>query len=138
MRWSDIPWRPTNRVLREFAGAWTLFFAGLAAWQGFVHDRQPLAVTLATLALTVGPLGLAWPQAVRPLLVAAMVVAFPIGWVVSHLLLAVLFYGLFTPLGLVFRLLGRDVLGRRYQPGRTTYWAEKPMPADPRSYLRQF
>ena len=39
-----------------------------------------------------------------------MVLAFPIGWTVSQVILAVMFYGLFTPIGLVFRLIGRDPL----------------------------
>lgn len=138
MRWSDIPWKPTNRTLREFAAVWTVFFAGLAAWQGFVSDRPALAVVLAVLAVTVGPLGLVWPQAIRPLFVAATVVTFPIGWVISRVVLACLFYGLFTPIALFFRLTGRDALCRRYQPNRATYWAEKPMTSDPRSYINQF
>ena len=36
-----------------------------------------------------------------------MIVAFPIGWAVSHIMLAALFYGLFTPVALVFRTIGR-------------------------------
>ena len=39
-----------------------------------------------------------------------MVLAFPIGWTVSQVMLALMFFGLFTPIGLVFRLIGRDPL----------------------------
>ena len=41
-----------------------------------------------------------------------MVLAFPIGWTVSQVILLLMFYGLFTPIGLVFRLIGRDPLHR--------------------------
>ncbi len=41
-----------------------------------------------------------------------MILAFPIGWTVSQVMLAVMFFGLFTPIGLVFRLIGRDPLHR--------------------------
>jgi hypothetical protein len=61
----------------------------------------------------------------------------PIGWIVSHLLLGVLFFGLFTPVGLVFKLIGRDALARRYAPERASYWESKPGARDIRSYLRQ-
>ena len=42
-----------------------------------------------------------------------MVLAFPIGWTVSLVLLGLVYYGLFTPIGLVFRLVGRDALQLR-------------------------
>ena len=68
--------------------------------------------------MTLGPLGLIWPRLLRPIYVAWMVLAFPIGWTISQLILAVMFYGLFTPIGLVFRLIGRDPLLRARLPGR--------------------
>jgi hypothetical protein len=67
-----------------------------------------------------------------------MVLAFPIGWAVSLLTLGLVYYGLFTPLGLAFRLVGRDALGLRPRPGATTHWAPRPAVADVRRYFRQF
>jgi hypothetical protein len=136
--WSDIFVERSRRTLRQFAGLWTVFLTGLACWQGFVHGRVALAVVLAALAWTVGPLGLVWPQAIRPVFVACMVVTFPVGWVVSRLALAGLYYLAFTPVALLFRLIGRDALARRYRPELQTYWEPKPQPAGAQSYLRQF
>jgi hypothetical protein len=65
-------------------------------------------------------------------------VTFPFGWAVSHLLLAILFYGLFTPLGLIFRLLGRDPLRRQRPLEQASYWTMKPAATDVRGYFRQF
>jgi hypothetical protein len=138
MQWSDIPLVPSNRVLRQFAVLWIVFFAGLACWHGFLRNHQALAIAFAVLAFTVGPLGLMKPQAIRWMFVGSMVVTFPIGWVVSRLVLACLFYGIFTPVGLVFRLMGRDALHRRHRPDEPTYWTAKPAAAGPKSYLRQF
>ena len=138
MIWSDIPWTPAPRLLRQFAGLWLLFFSGLASVEGFGRDHVGLAILFAVLAATIGPLGLLYPPAIRWLFVGWMVLVFPIGWVVSHVLLACLFYGIFTPLGLWFRLVGRDVLCRRPRPEQPTYWTPKAMATDSRSYLRQF
>src|SRR4051794_35497420 len=113
MRWSDVPLNPPERTLRQFAGLWTAVFAVLACRQGWLSAPGPAALVLVLLGLGGGALGLLWPRAVRPIFVGAVVVTFPIGWAVSHLVLAVLFYAVFTPLGLLFRLLGRDVLCRR-------------------------
>ena len=55
----------------------------------------------------------------------------------THVMLAVIFYCLFTPVAVLFKLLGRDVLGRRLQPAQETYWATKPQAKDVRSYFRQ-
>ena len=138
MYWSDIPMHPSSRTLRQFAGLWLLFFGMLAAWQGLVRDNLLLAWVLMGLAGTVGPLGLVWPGLLRWIYVGWMIAVFPIGWVVSRVVLAVLFYGVFTPIGLVFRLAGRDPLHRRRPAGRTTYWTPKPMATDPCAYFRQF
>src|SRR5436305_1731572 len=138
MQWSDIAWTPPTRTLRQFAGLWLLFVGGLACWHGLVHDRVILAAVLAILALAVGLLGLIKPRAIRPVFLGCLIVTFPIGWVVSRLLLGVLFYGIFTPVALVFRVIGRDALQRRYRPDQSSYWEAKPMPADTRSYLRPF
>ena len=43
---------------------------------------------------------------------------------------AVMYFGLFTPIGLVFRLIGRDPLHRARRPGVESYWTPKPAPAD--------
>jgi hypothetical protein len=138
MRWSDIRFDPPARTLRQFAGLWLVVFLGLACWQGLVKENSGSGLLLAGLALAVGPLGLIKPQFIRPIFVGALIASFPIGWVVSRVLLAVLFYGLFTPLGLCFRLLGRDPLQLRRPRGKETYFLPKGLATDPGSYFNQF
>jgi hypothetical protein len=138
MRWSDIPFSPPPRTLRQFAALWLAFFGGMAAWQGIMRGRVGIAAGLAALALVVGGLGLARPALVRPIFVGWMVLAFPIGWTVSLVLLGLVYYGLFTPIALAFRLTGRDALRLRPRPGDATYWTPRPAVADIRRYFRQF
>lgn len=88
------------------------------------------------LAVIVGFLGLIAPRAVRYVYVAWSVVAFPIGWLVSTVVLGVLFYGMFTPIGLAFRASGRDLLARR-RPPVDSYWRPKPAARTSREYFRQ-
>src|SRR5436190_22888222 len=109
MRWYDLPRRPPTSTLRWFAAIWLVWFAALAGWT-WVNGNATAALALAVAALAVGPLGLVRPAAVRPVFVGALILTFPIGWAVSHLLLGAVFYGVFAPLGLFFRLIGRDVL----------------------------
>jgi len=137
MRWSDLPLKPSPRMLRQFAGLWTFFFAALSAWHGLAHGETRLAAVLIALALTIGPVGIAWPDAVRPIFITWMVLAFPIGWLVSRVVLVTLFL-LIIPAALLFRLTGRDPLMLRRSAGKSSYWTPKAAPPDVRSYLRQF
>lgn len=132
------PFAPTDRMLRQFAALLAVFFVAIAARQEFHQHRHTIATLLAALALTVAPLGLVRPRAIRPLFIASMAVAYPIGWVVSRLVLGVIFYGLFTPVAWLFRLAGRDALLLKPKPRAETYWSRKPSAANPAQYLHQF
>ncbi|HZM96720.1 MAG TPA: SxtJ family membrane protein [Vicinamibacterales bacterium] len=133
----DRAFKPSDRMLRQFAALWVLFF-GAVAWRAFARQQVILAEVLAVAAVTVGPLGLVWPRLIKPIFVTWMMLAFPIGWTVSRIVLGALFYGLFTPLALVFRLRGRDELGLRPRPGPGSYWSPKPAMTDKLRYLRQY
>ncbi|MEX0641314.1 MAG: SxtJ family membrane protein [Pirellulales bacterium] len=128
----------TPRLLRQFAGLWLAIFLALAAWEYLGRDHTTSAAVFAVLALAFGPAGLIKPQWIRPLFALLMAIATPIGWLVSTIVLSVLFYGIFTPLALVFRLMGRDALVRRAPPRGATYWTPKPIVDDPRRYFRQY
>ena len=55
MKWSDLPLKPTARVLRQFAAAWLVFF--LAAIPAFLV--MVLGIFSGNVALMVGFIGLA-------------------------------------------------------------------------------
>jgi hypothetical protein len=74
----------------------------------------------------------------RPLYVALTLISFPIGFALSYVLMAVLFFGLFGLVALVMRLLGRDPLHRRYDPKAATYWSSPRRSRGRRQLLRQF
>lgn len=138
MKWSELPRNPSTRVLRQFAGAWLVFFLAWAAWQGWRMGRTNLALALAGLAVVIGGAGLAVPSMVRWIFVGWMMLAFPIGWVISQLMLGLLYFGIFTPVAAWFRLRGRDELRRHKPAGAATYWQEKETPTDVRRYFRQY
>jgi hypothetical protein len=138
MKWSDIQFSPSSRTLRQFAAAWLVFFLALGAQQYWLRGHPQAGVALGALAVGVGGLGLIAPATVRWLFVAAMVVAFPVGWLVSLLMLLVFYYGVLTPVALIFRLRGRDLLHRKPDPQRASFWLPKQTPVDSRRYFRQY
>ena len=129
---------PNARTLRQFGLIWIFFFAAIAEWEEFHYHRHVLAIVLGVLALTVGPLGVALPQVIRPLFIGWMALAFPIGWIVSRIILGGIFYGGFTPIAWGFRMIGRDALALKRRPAAETYWCPNVAAADKSRYLSQF
>lgn len=74
----------------------------------------------------------------RPIFVGFSYAAYPIGWVVSHVLLLLIFAVVVTPIALLLRLLGKDPLARRLDPSATSYWTPHQARTDVRRYFQQF
>jgi hypothetical protein len=134
----EIDRHPGPRKLRQFA----VLFVAAFGFVGFVVLRRTgsweAALALWAVALVVGAAGLIRPPAIRLVWVGLIYLAFPIGWVVSHLLLAVVLYLVFTPIGLLLRLLGRDPLERRSDPRKESYWTPHRQVDTIERYFRQF
>jgi hypothetical protein len=137
MRWSDIPFRPSSATLRWFAVLLAAFLAGLGCWKWFVRDNGLMAGVLIGSALVVGLIGLPFPMVLRPIFVGWMVLVYPINWIISHLILAIIYYCIFTPVSVFFKLIGRDVLARRFHSEQESYWSDKRSGEGLRSYFRQ-
>ena len=61
------------------------------------------------------------PRLVLPVYVGLMIVAAPIGMVVSFTMMAGIFYLMVSPLGLLFRLFGRDPLHKKLDRSAASY-----------------
>lgn len=136
MKWSDLPLDPSPRILRQFCAAGAVVLGACAIWQAW-REHPARAAILGIGALAFAGVGLLRPALGRPVFVALTVIGFPIGWVVSLILLGAIFYGVFTPLGLLFRAMGRDAL--RLRAGEnSTYWTPKPQARNIRQYFREY
>ncbi len=141
----EMHWHPSDRRLRQF-GILCLVFSSLllARWSrhlgetSLAHQLASPAFIGAIIVSLIGAVGLFKPLVLRPFYVGWMIAAFPIGWMMTKLILGILFYGVFTPLGVCFRILGRDALCLNLQPETHSYWIAKETPDDPRRYLQQF
>jgi hypothetical protein len=136
MRWSDVIAVPKPKMLRQFAGLWLIFFCGVAAWRARHGHEDLRAAVEVTAGLVVGIVGLVRPSAIRPIYTGWMIAAFPIGWTVSRLMVLLMFYVVFTPVALIFRVMGRDALRLRRSQG-SSYWSVKNKAGAAETYLRQ-
>ena len=126
----------TAKTLRQFGGLSLVILGSLACWQWYARHHETTALVLAAVALTLGLAGLVRPETIRPVFTVLVAITTPIGRVVSLILLAVIFYGLFTPVAFLFRWFGRDALQVK-RPARLSHWLQKPAVTDARSYMRQ-
>lgn len=62
----------------------------------------------------------------------------PIGWTVSSLLLAIVWFLVVTPIAVLMRATGRDPMSRRFEPELDSYWEARPPTPDTRRYFRQY
>lgn len=136
MQWSDVTRAQTPKTLRQFGLLCLVVFGGLATWRIVRGQSDVVTVVLWIAALGPGLIGIIAPKALAPVFMAWMAVAFPIGFVVSRILLAMLYFLMFTPVAIVFRLMRRDVL-RLERRSATTYWTSRAQDQDPVSYFRQ-
>jgi len=134
----ELNWHPTRRELRQFSLALIVATAALGGilWWRLGPNQASQILWVAGPAL--GLLGLLVPPAMRPLFIGLSIVAFPIGYVIGFIALALVFYGLVTPIGLVFRLIRRDSLHRRLDRGASTYWIERTHQHTAKRYFQQF
>jgi hypothetical protein len=143
-----IEWKPEARTLRLFGVGSGLILALLGAWVFFrqsifmISLSEPMAhhvgVGLWIAGVVFFLAGMVWAKVLWPIYIGMNVVAFPIGMVVSHVILFVVFYFIFTPIGLFFRLIGRDAMHRTFDPAATTYWTDHEPHPPARRYFRQF
>jgi hypothetical protein len=135
MKFADLPLHPTPRMLRQFAAGWLVCFLALAIRFGLIRHLAP-GLWLGLVAL-VGIPGLLFPRVLYWPFVILTVITFPIGWVMTQLVLAFMFFLVLTPLAIIFRWRRRDSLQLRAR-SQSTFWVKRPEKTPPEKYLKQF
>jgi MFS family permease len=125
---------PSPRQLVVFGAMLPVSFAvlGLIVGHrlGFIGARNGLWVVGAVLTAAY----LAAPRLRRPLYVGMSLASYPIGWLVSHVILLAVFLFVVTPVALLLRVFGHDPMHRRFDYSAQTYW----VPHHPADHLRRY
>lgn len=120
------PVLPSNR-------SFGLTFAVVFSLVALFH---PWAAVLAAITILVTFTRAQW---LAPLNRAWMAFGALLHRVVSPVVLGLIYFGVFTPVAYVMRLAGRDVLCRRFEPQRESYWVDRDPPGPPDgSYRNMF
>jgi phage shock protein PspC (stress-responsive transcriptional regulator) len=128
---------PSPRQLAIFGLTWLALLAiwGTIAW----WNGSPTAAGVCWgLAVAVPALGLLRPGLLRIVYLAMVYATFPIGLVISYVILAATYYLVLTPIGLLLRLFGYDPMHRRFDRQAKTYWVPREEDANTDHVFRQF
>lgn len=139
MSWDQLTRDADERKLRIFSLAWLPLGTGvLGAVFLIVSASWTAALTVWGIGLAMTLLAAVFAR-LRPLWYFGLTaLTFPIGWVVFHVLLLVMYFLVITPFGLLLRLFGRDSLDLRRVESGASCWKPRP-PATPTArYFRQY
>ena len=79
------------------------------------------------------------PNILKPLYIFWMRFAFILSWMNTRLILIVIYYLIFTLIGLLIRLFKKDLLERKINRNNSSYWKKKEEPVfDRLNYEKQF
>ncbi len=135
----QINWHPDAKQLRTFglvvlAGFVLLAFGAYLKWESWTATG-----VLSGVGLVLGAPALTGHKVALPGYWLWMGVAFVLGNIMSRLLLALVWYLVVTPIGLLMRAVGRDPLRLKApDPAPDTYWVDIELPRETARYERQF
>jgi hypothetical protein len=127
---------PGRRQLAVFALAWLaiLAVAGAESWHRGRHLAAEVAWAVAPVAPLAGVVGLG---ALRRIYLWTCYAAYPVGFAVSHLVLAAVYYLAIAPIGLTMRLFRYDPLARTFDRRARTYWITRGRARPIEDYFKQ-
>ena len=131
--WNSERWKKQGERFGIGVSLATAVMAAIALHRGHMERMETLCVVSASLLC----LALVLPRVLHP---AAWVLeeAFKtVTKTLMYILLILVFILVFSPVGIVLRLLSRDILEREIQPDARSYWSER-KPRDPSRTEKQF
>jgi len=134
----DMTRKPKPQDLRWFGAIVLVFFSALAAVARFKLHAPAVAAALVGVGAVLAVVYYLIRPLRVPLYLAWMRIFFPLGWIVSHGIVAVIYYLVVTPIGVVMRLIGRDPMRRRFLRDAKTYWTPTRRDASLSQYFRQY
>ena len=128
---------PSARTLRVFSAACLLFCAAAGLWLAPPSVPGPASFAVWILGGIGGVLAFTTPRAMRWPYLALAYALYPVGLLVSTLLLGLIYFMVLTPIGLWLRLRGRDPLDKWIDRDVKTYW-RKHTPTKIERYFEQY
>ena len=115
--------RKDNKAIRDFGiliGFILLIITGIL----FYKERESY-ILIFCLGIAFIGLGLGMPIILKPFYLVWMNFAVVLGWLMTRLILGLLFYVIVSPIGLISRLFGKEFLELKNSSLNSSYWNYK-------------
>lgn len=113
-----------ERVLNRFVLSLSIVFLGLVLW--FYYTEKVLLFYISSgLLLTLVLTGAVSKKLLAKLYKYWMAIAFTLGWIMSRIILVLVYYLVLTPISLIFRMTGKEFLPFMKKNSADSYWIEK-------------
>ena len=113
------------RALRRAAFAVGAVLLAVAGWLLFRHRAPGARLVLASAGALLVLAGALFPARLRTAYLGWMTLALAIGWVMSRVVLTLVFVLVLIPLALLARLTGKRFLALRPDAGASSYWVPR-------------
>lgn len=110
----------TRKELRQFGLLVGAVFAVIGLWP-VVFRGEPLRLWATGVGGLLIICGGVLPSILAPIHKGWMWVGHILGWINTRILLGIVFYALVTPIGFMFRLMGKDTMRQAFSESSTTY-----------------
>jgi hypothetical protein len=110
----------TRKELRHFGLVVGAVFTVIGLWP-LVFRGEPLRLWALGIGGLLMACGGARPSVLAPIHTGWMWVGHILAWINTRILLGIVFYALVTPIGLLFRLMGKDTMRQTFAESSTTY-----------------
>lgn len=107
--------------IKKFGFGLTALLCLIGGWQ-YYKRHVDVCVWFFGFAGLVIILAFFAPIILKPIFVVITKVGSAIGWVNTRIILGIIFYLIFTPVGLFSKLIGKDLLGERIDKDAKSYW----------------
>jgi hypothetical protein len=125
------------KKIRDFGITFFVIFAVIGGV--FLYKGRPSGYGAIGLGLLFLFAGLWAKSSLKGLFKIWMGFAAVLGFFMSRIILCILFYLVVTPVGLITRLLGKDLLNQRWDQEAESYWIKKEKkPFDKKQYEKLF
>ena len=113
-----------KKEIRNFGITFGIIFLAIA---GFLFFKEKESSQLFFyLAGSFICFGFIVPAILKPIYLFWMIFAVVLGWIMTRLVLSVLYFLIVTPIGLIPRLLGKQFLDLKWDKKTATYWNYRP------------
>ena len=114
--------RDELKDLRQFGIALAAMLTVFGAIH-FLKQHTILAQWFCGVGLAILCIGLSAPRMLKHVYAVFLKVAHAIGWFNTRVILILIYYAILTPIALIVRISGKDLLNRRIEKNISSYWA---------------